>query len=88
METKGSLCVYICFLYLCLGSLPLANLLCPIPLCLILSNHIILYYMLDSFLMRDRKQVNPDGKRGGEKLGRVEGKDTIIRIYSIKRNLF
>lgn len=44
--------------------------------------------MLDSFLMRDRKQVNPDGKRGGEKLGRVEGKDTIIRIYSIKRNLF
>lgn len=37
--------------------------------------------------MTDRKGVDLDGKGGGQKLGRVEGGKTVIRIYE-KKNLF
>jgi hypothetical protein len=37
--------------------------------------------------VRDRKGMNPDG-RGGRRMGRVEGGETIIRIYHDRKNLF
>jgi hypothetical protein len=36
-----------------------------------------------SFLIRGRKRVDLDGRRGGEELGGVEGGKTAIRIYRI-----
>ena len=44
-------------------------------------------YLLEacSFLMRDRKGVDLDGRRGGEELGGVEGGETIIRIYYVRK---
>ena len=55
--------------------------------------HLIFYfvifgcYLLEacSFLMRDRKGVDLEGRRGGEDLGRVEGEETIIRIYYMRK---
>jgi hypothetical protein len=45
---------------------------------------------------RDRKGINPDGKAAGEELEvirskegvEVRGVENIIRIYSVKKNLF
>lgn len=37
------------------------------------------------FLMRDRKGVDSDGRRGEEELGEVE-EETVIRIYCIKNS--
>lgn len=37
-----------------------------------------------SFLTRDRKGVDWDGRGGGEGLGGVEGGETIIRIYYVR----
>lgn len=31
--------------------------------------------------MRDKKEVNMTGKGSGEKLGRIEGEESKIRIY-------
>ena len=38
--------------------------------------------------MRYRKGVDPDGRRGGEDLGRIEGRETVIRIYYVRKSLF
>lgn len=38
--------------------------------------------------MRDRKGLDPDGKKGGEKLGRAKGEETIIGVYYMEKNLF
>ena len=35
--------------------------------------------------MRDRKGIDPDGKRGGEELGGVEGGEIVIRIYCVRK---
>jgi hypothetical protein len=35
--------------------------------------------------MRDRKGVDLEGRRGGEDLGRVEGEESIIRIYYMRK---
>jgi hypothetical protein len=32
--------------------------------------------------------VDADGRRGGEGLGGVEGGETIIRIYYVRKNYF
>lgn len=41
------------------------------------------------FLMRESKVVDPDRKGCREELGGVEGGETVIRIYNVrKRNLF
>lgn len=39
-------------------------------------------YLLEScpFLKRDRKGVDPEGKGGGEDLGRAEEGETIIKL--------
>lgn len=41
-----------------------------------------------SFLLRERKVVYPDGRRGEEQLEGVEGWETVIRIYVWEDNLF
>lgn len=38
--------------------------------------------------MRDRTEVDPDGRKNGEKLGRIEEEETVIRIYYVRKNLF
>ena len=51
--------------------------------------HLIFYfvifgcYLLEacSFLMRHKKEMDLDGRGGGEEIGKVEGGETIIRIY-------
>lgn len=45
------------------------------------------YYPLEacSFLMWDRKGVDPDGKGGGEELGEVEGGETVIRTDFVRK---
>jgi hypothetical protein len=32
-----------------------------------------------------QKGVDPDGRGGGEELGRVEGRETIINIYYVRK---
>jgi hypothetical protein len=36
--------------------------------------------------MRERKVVDPGGRGGGEELGGVEGGETVIRMYFVKKN--
>ena len=45
-------------------------------------------YLLEacSFLMTDRKGVDPEKRRGGEELGGVQGRESIIRVYCIKKD--
>lgn len=47
-------------------------------------------YRLDacSFLMRDRKTVNLEGRGVGEKLGEVDREDFIIRMNLIRDKYF
>ena len=40
------------------------------------------------FLMRDRKCIDPDGRRGVEKLGGIQRRETIIKIYCIEKSIF
>jgi hypothetical protein len=35
--------------------------------------------------MRDRKEVTPDGMGGEEELGGAEGRETVIRIYCMRK---
>jgi hypothetical protein len=35
--------------------------------------------------MRHRKRVDPEGRRSGEELRGLQGGDTVIRIYCIKK---
>ena len=35
--------------------------------------------------MRYRKEVDPAGRRGGEDLGRTEERETVIRIYYVRK---
>lgn len=35
--------------------------------------------------MREKKGVDPDGRRGEEELGGVEGGTSIIRIYFVRK---
>lgn len=37
------------------------------------------------FLMRDRKRVDSDGTGGGEALEELEGGETIIRMYYVRK---
>lgn len=45
------------------------------------------YYLLGacSFLMRDRKGMDRDGRRCGEELGDIQGRETVIRIYCMRK---
>ena len=47
-------------------------------------------YLLEacSFLMRDRKGVDLEGKGGGEELGGINGGKTVIRIYYMRKTYF
>ena len=38
--------------------------------------------------MRDRKGMDLDGREGGEELGEIEGGETLIIIYRIKKSIF
>jgi hypothetical protein len=38
--------------------------------------------------MRDRKRVDPDGKVGREVLGKVEGEETVLGIYCIRKTIY
>jgi hypothetical protein len=38
--------------------------------------------------MRDRKEVDLDGREGGEDLGKTEEGETIIRIYYVRKIYF
>lgn len=44
-------------------------------------------YLLEAYsiLMRDKKAVDPEGSGGGKELGGAEGGETIVRIYSIRK---
>jgi hypothetical protein len=71
------------FSYFSLGSFPFACLICPIFFHLIL----FYYYYLDYGLFSNERQkgyIDPDEKKGEEKLGKVESVQIIIRIYCIK----
>lgn len=35
--------------------------------------------------MRDRRGVDPDGRGGVGELGRVEGRETLIRIHYVRK---
>jgi hypothetical protein len=37
---------------------------------------------------RDRKEVDPDGKGGGEKLEEMEGRKIIIKLSYMKKTIF
>jgi hypothetical protein len=52
-----------------------------------LSYYILFCYVLEacSFPTRDRKGVDLDGRGHGEKLGGVERRETVIRIYCMKK---
>lgn len=39
------------------------------------------------FLMRDRKRVDSDGTGGGEALEELEGGETIIRMYYVRKKI-
>lgn len=47
-------------------------------------------YLLEvcSFLMRDKKRADPEGRESGGHLGRVERGEIVIRIYCMKKKLF
>lgn len=58
----------------------------PIPtysLCFILY-FIIIPYKPDYFLTRQKKGVDPDGRRNEEELGGVEGRETVTRVHYVK----
>jgi hypothetical protein len=38
--------------------------------------------------MRVRKCIDPDGRRGVEKLGGIQRRETIIKIYCIEKSIF
>jgi hypothetical protein len=40
------------------------------------------------FLRRDRKGVHLYGRGGGEKLGGIEGGETVISTYCMKKSIF
>jgi hypothetical protein len=44
-------------------------------------------YLLEacSFLRRDRKEVDLDGRRGREELGGIEGREAVIRKYCMRK---
>jgi hypothetical protein len=42
---------------------------------------IIIPYDSVCFLMRDRKGVGPDERGEGQKLGGIEGRESVIRVY-------
>ena len=61
------------------------------------SIHLIMFYFVMScchlledcsFLMRDRKVVDLERRRGGEELGGVDEGETVIRIYCIKKGIY
>jgi hypothetical protein len=35
--------------------------------------------------MRNKKEVNPEGRRSGEELGGTKGGETVIRIYCMNK---
>lgn len=38
--------------------------------------------------MRDRKRVDPDGKGGGKKLGKIEGGEIETRIHYVRKKIY
>lgn len=38
--------------------------------------------------MRDRKEVDLDGRGGRENLEKVGGGKTVVKIYDVRKNLF
>jgi hypothetical protein len=35
--------------------------------------------------MKDRRGVDPDETGGGEKLGEIEGEETVFKLYCIRK---
>lgn len=64
------------------------GLFCQIPMSW-LSLYIIILFLSSHrspcFLMRDRKVVGPNRRGGEEELGVMERKETIIRIYCVRK---
>lgn len=59
----------------------------------VLSDYVLFYCALLSsrnlfFSNESQTEVDTDGSRGGEKLGRVEGRETVIGLYCMERVLF
>lgn len=74
------------------GPFPSVGLSCSASMGWVLFNLIIFYFIMLvlfprrlSFLMRDRKGPELEGGRG---TGGVEGRETIARIYHMRKNLF
>lgn len=51
------------------------------------STYYTLFCCLESysFLRRDRKEMDPEGIKGGEELGVMEGGEAIFRIYFMRK---
>lgn len=84
--------IFIYFLCLFLCSLISVCLLWPLQMCQFccVFLYFILYYHLEVclFLMRDRKRMDSDGMGVGEALEELEGGETIIRMYYVRKNQF
>ena len=68
----------------------------PIPVCKFLFYLVMFYFIFIiiipqkavCFLIINRKQLNLDGRGCGEKLGGIERRGTIIRVYYVRKILF
>jgi hypothetical protein len=38
--------------------------------------------------MRDRNELDPDGRGGGKELERIQGEETVIRIYYMRTKIY
>lgn len=88
-QTSGSLCLVpaLGLVFVCLFCLTLIRKLCFILL--ILFYFITFYYcpLAAGFLMTNRKGVNSNGKCDGKNLGRIVGREIVIRIHCVRKKL-
>lgn len=85
------LCVYNCFLCLSWSLPSVVFYLSSVGFWFCCCFFILyFYYPLDACVFSNERQkgVDPNGRRNGKELGRVEGEETVIRIYCIKNNIF
>ena len=84
-------CIYMCVLCVFFVSFSCLLVLFPIPICLVLLYFILFYFILFYFILllfqmpvcftrKDRKDVDPDERRGGKEFGGIRGEKTKLRI--------
>lgn len=78
-------CRYLGSFFFCLFALPYSDLY---VLLLYLTLFITIPSMTACFLMRERKGMDQNGRPSGEELEGVEGRETVVKTYYIKKSLF